>query len=108
MATRNSVGTPRLSKNARGALARYFRRNGYVRWQNPKRLARDGYNAYKKGDELRLTASNEQELHELQQLLVQAGFRPGRPFMAGRQHRIPVYGREQVGRFLRLVEETEP
>ena len=103
MRTRNPVATPPPSKGARWALARYFTRNGYVRWQNPKRLARDGYMGYKKGDEVRLTAQDEQELHDIQELLVRAGFRSGRPFVKGQQYRLPIYGREEVGRFLRLV-----
>jgi len=103
MRSHNSVATPRPSTSASWALARYFRRNGYVRWQNPKRLAREGYLGYKKGDEVRLAAQDEQELHDIQDLLVRAGFRPGRPFVKGQQYRLPIYGREEVGRFLRLV-----
>ncbi len=59
---------------------------------------------YKKGDEVRLTAQNKQELQSMQALLVRAGFHPGRPFMKGCQYRLPIYGREAVRRFLRLVE----
>ena len=32
-------------------LAAWFRRNGYVRRQNPDRLATEGYMEYKKGEE---------------------------------------------------------
>jgi hypothetical protein len=103
MRSRNPVGTPRASPDTSRELARYFRRNGYVRWQNPKRLAREGYMGYKKGDEVRLTAQDEQELQYIHELLVQAGFRPGHPFVKGQQYRLPIYGREEVGRFLRLV-----
>jgi hypothetical protein len=85
-------------------LGRYFRRNGYVRRQNSKRLSREGYLVYKKGDEVRLTAQDEQELLCLEALLRRAGFRPGRAFAKGRQYRLPLYGREAVRRFLRLVE----
>ncbi len=89
------------------ALARFFARNGYVRRQNPRRLAREGYLRYKKGDEVRLTAESQQELARIQQLLRQAGFKPGRPFAKGQQYRQPIYGRGAVERFLRLVAEHE-
>jgi hypothetical protein len=85
-------------------LAAFFDRNGYVRRQNPKRLAREGYRGYKKGDEVRLTAQDEHELRCLEDLLRRAGFRPGRAFVKGRQYRLPIYGRAAVRRFLQLVE----
>ena len=87
-------------------LGRYFRRNGYVRRQNPKRLSREGYLGYKKGDEVRLTAHDQQELLRIKALLRRAGFRPGRPFLKGRQYRLPIYGREAVRRFLKSVESV--
>jgi hypothetical protein len=45
-----------LAKWVVGELLRYFRRSGYVRYQVRERLLREGYNGYKKGDELRLGA----------------------------------------------------
>lgn len=95
---------PTCPADARRALSRYFKRNGYVRHQNPERLAREGYMGYKKGDEVRLTADDERELQRIQELLIQAGFRPGRPFVKGHQYRLPIYGREAVRRFLQLVQ----
>jgi hypothetical protein len=84
-------------------LAHYFNRNGYVRRQDSRRLRRDGYQRYKKGDELRLVAGSLRELADIRDLLQQAGFRPGRPFSKGRQYCQPVYGREAVRRFLDLL-----
>ncbi len=84
-------------------LACFYSRNGCVRRQNRDRLSQEGYVAYKKGDELRLAASNSEELARLRRLLTQAGFRPGRPFAKGRQQIQPVYGREAVRRFLELM-----
>ncbi len=101
--SRSSLGPTDSSSEVIGELGRFFRRNGYVRRQNPKRLKRDGYMGYKKGDEVRLTAHDEQELQTIRELLTRAGFRPGRPFVKGRQFRQPVYGREAVRQFLRLV-----
>ena len=106
MRPRRTVSASRALAEVASELGRYFKRNGYVRRQNPKRLARDGSMGYKKGDEVRLTAQDEQELLHLEALLRRAGFRPGRPFAKGRQHRLPVYGREAVRRFLRLVERA--
>ena len=84
-------------------LREYFERNGYVRTQNTKRLVQEGYRKYKKGDEVRLTARDDQELDRIQTLLLEADFRPGRPFVKGSQYRIPIYGRDAVSRFLYTV-----
>jgi hypothetical protein len=88
-------------------LAGYFRRNGYVRWQNEERVSREGWNAYKKGDEVRFAANSRQELAIIRRLLVQAGFKPGRPFAKGRQFRQPVYGRDDVARFWNLISAAD-
>ncbi|MBI2826151.1 MAG: hypothetical protein HYX69_15840 [Planctomycetia bacterium] len=85
-------------------LAQFFRRNGHVRRQNAKRLKREGQR-YKKGDEIRLTASSLKELSVIRRLLIEAGFKPGRPFRKARQFRQPVYGKQAVEEFLRLVGE---
>jgi len=85
-------------------LAAYFSRNGYVRRQNAGRLSREGYRGYKKGDEVRLTAESPKELARIRALLERAGFRPGKPFVKGRQYRQPVYGREAVRQFLELID----
>ena len=87
-------------------LAAYFRRNGYVRYQSQERLEEEGYMAYKKGDEIRLTASSKVELRAIRRLLKASGFSPGRPFRKSRQWRQPVYGRAAVARFLALVGEA--
>jgi len=86
------------------ALAWYYRRNGYVRRQDTDRIANEGPQQYKKGDEVRLVASTVEELRLVRRLLREAGFKPGRPFRKGRQYRQPVYGRQAVARFLEAVE----
>jgi hypothetical protein len=86
-------------------LARLFRRNGYVRWQNERRLAADGWQVYKKGYEVRLVANSVKELNGIRRLLVAAGCKPGRWFVKGNQYRQPVYGKAAVLRFLELVGE---
>ena len=65
---------------------------------------------YKKGDEVRLVANTPSELSRILQLLRTEGFKPGRPFLKdkqGSQYRVPLYGREQVARFLKKIEETK-
>lgn len=88
-------------------LASFFRRNGFVRRQDPQRLADEGWERYKKGDELRLVAESAKELRLIRRLLREAGFKPGRPFAKGRQYRQPIYGRQAVARFLDLVAAEE-
>jgi len=90
-------------------LAAFFQRNGYVRRHNPVRYAAVGYKKYKKGDEVRLVANDDAERARIPFLLKTAGFKPGRPFRKdkkSRQYRVPIYGRKQVARFLRIVGET--
>lgn len=84
-------------------LREAYLRNGYVRRQNPVRVTEEGSRAYRKGEEVRLTASSAMELRLVRRLLRQTGFTSGRPFVKGRQYRLPVYGRAQVDRFLRLI-----
>ena len=88
-------------------LASFFRRNGFVRRQDPQRLADEGWERYKKGDELRLVAESAKELRLIRRLLREAGFKPGRPLAKGRQYRQPIYGRQAVARFLDLVAAEE-
>lgn len=92
-----------MPPNVGAELAAYFSRNGYVRWQDRTKLSREGYMGYKKGSEVRLTAASRKELAHVRRLLKQAGFAPGRPFVKGRQYRPPIYGYDEVERFLTLV-----
>jgi hypothetical protein len=84
-------------------LAAFFRRNGYVRRQNAKRLRREK-RTYKKGDEVRLVAESWKELQAIRGLLREAGFAPSRPFRKANQWRQPLYGRDDVARFLAYVQ----
>ena len=87
-------------------LAANFHRNGYVRYLDPKQLKREG-TGYHKGDEVRLVANTMNELRIIRRLLREAGFTPGKPFAKSKQWRQPIYGRENVLRFLELI-EVEP
>lgn len=86
-------------------LAACFRRNGYVRRQNAERLEEEGYQVYKKGDEVRLIAETLAELGRIRRWLKSAGFRLSMPFAKARQWCQPVYGRAAVRRFLELIGE---
>jgi hypothetical protein len=101
------MSTKPASEEATERLAELFHRNGYVRRQNARRLRKEGWWGYKKGDEVRLVANSQRELAEVRRLLRAAGFKPGRPFRKANQYRQPLYGREQVARFLALVGQKE-
>jgi len=91
-------------ETAASLLAGFFRRNGFVRRQDPQRVEKEGSGRYKKGEEVRLVAGSTRELRLIRRLLREAGFKAGRPFMKGRQYRQPIYGRQEVARFLELVD----
>lgn len=88
-------------------LAAVFHRNGYVRRQSADRLSAEGYSKYKKGDEVRLIARSMVELESIRHLLMEAGFKPGKPYAQNRQFRQPLYGRREVARFLKMIGEGE-
>ena len=90
-------------------LTALFRRNGCVRRHDATRYARQGYMKYKKGEEIRLVANGDAERVRIQRLLKRAGFKAGRPFRKSAKRAqicIPIYGREQVAGFMKMVEET--
>jgi hypothetical protein len=91
-----------LSAAQLARLREFFQRNGYVRRQNADRVEPGG-REYKKGDEVRLVASSRVELAEIRRLLHGAGFKIGRPFAKAKQFRQPLYGRDQVVRFVALM-----
>lgn len=87
-------------------LVSVYRRNGYVRRQNTERLETEG-RSYKKGEEVRLVADSKEELTQIRCVLRLAGFKPGWPFPKAKQFRQPVYGKDQVTRFLEWIDEHE-
>ncbi len=91
-------------------LTAFFRRNGYVRRHDAARYAAQGCMKYKKGGEIRLVANEDKERVRIQRLLKLAGFKAGRPFRKSAERTqacVPIYGREQVARFLSMLEGTE-
>ncbi len=93
--------------NVAEQLAAWFRRNGYVRPPAEKRLLSPGSGCFRRGFEFRLTASSRTELRLIRDLPQAADFKPGRPFVKGRQFRQPVYGRQALERFLALIGAQE-
>ena len=85
-------------------LAWYFERNGQVRQQDAERFKTEGWQKYKKGNEIRLTAMSEEELAKIRSLLEQTGFKLARPFRKTRYHYVqPIYGKAEVVRFLAFL-----
>ena len=105
MPTRPRRTKPHTPADVASHLAWFFHRNGYVRRYDPLRRKLLGAQSYKKGYEVRLVANSTEELERIGQLLREAGFRPGAPFGHAQQHRLPIYGREAVSRFLEIVGE---
>lgn len=93
--------------SAEEELVRLFKRNGYVRAQDPRRQQKEGSQRYKKGDEVRLVANSWEELKHIEALLSRTGYWPGRPFRKGGQLRLPIYGKDQVRGFLEMVARYE-
>jgi uncharacterized membrane protein affecting hemolysin expression len=97
---RQNPGTNMANKQPAVQLKQFFQRNGYVRMADKKRINELGRQRYKKGYEVRLVATNEDELVEIRRLLEQLGFKPGKPFQKKRQIIQPIYGKEAVEWFL--------
>jgi hypothetical protein len=84
-------------------LAKWFDAHGWVQ-SPPKKMAgrKKKTSQSKRGYEVRLTATP-REAPGLVRLLKRAGFDPGKPYPKGNRLRVPLYGKEQVARFLALT-----
>jgi len=76
-------------------------RGAYARFPNPIRRKKDGQ-AYKKGYEIRLPIRSGKDMREAKIALRKLGFSFGKPFKKHSHYILPIFGREQVGRFLEL------
>jgi hypothetical protein len=95
------------STGLRAAQLRLGRLPGYVRQPDlARRNGEDGH-TYKKGWEVRFTARNEQEIAEIREVVIAAGFVPARPFFKGHQLIQPVYGIAAVQAYLAAKEAAE-
>ena len=77
-----------------------YRQSGYVRRFSPKRRKRVGSFLYKKGFEVRLVLTSEEELREARRLLEAVGLRPGKPFRKHSRFVQPVYGKIALDWFI--------
>src|SRR5947199_9232653 len=89
---------PAMTTDSKEALRRRFLKNGCFRTPNPKRRKNEK-GAYKKGFEIRLVATDEDDLAHLRRLLIDAGFKPGKSYPKHAQMIQPVYGADAVARF---------
>lgn len=78
-----------------------FEQSGYVRRFDPERRKRVGSSLYKKGFEVRLVLTSEEELREARRLLEVVGLRPGKPFRKNSRFVQPIYGRSALDWFLK-------
>lgn len=88
------------STGLRAAQLRLGRLPGYVRQPDLARRGGEDGHTYKKGWEVRFTARTEQEIAEIRELVIAAGFAPARPFFKGHQLIQPVYGIAAVQAYL--------
>ncbi|MFC8450788.1 hypothetical protein [Kitasatospora sp. NPDC057223] len=91
----------------RAALLRLGRLPGYVRRPDLARRTGEQGHTYKKGWEVRFTARTEEEIAEIRDLVVAAGFAPARPFFKGHQLIQPVYGMAVVQAYLAARQSAE-
>lgn len=102
------MGAAVSRSQAERALARHFlEHSGYVRSQSRDRrtaLGSSWFRTYKKGWEVRLPVEDEAEAEQLGTWLAAAGYSPGKTWLKGAQLIVPLYGREQVERFLAMVD----
>ncbi|GAA2241583.1 hypothetical protein GCM10010430_23900 [Kitasatospora cystarginea] len=95
------------SAGLRAAQLRLGRLPGYVRQPDLARRNGEDGRTYKKGWEVRFTARTEEEIAEIRDLVVAAGFAPARPFFKGHQLIQPVYGIAAVQAYLAAREAVE-
>ncbi|KJK58156.1 hypothetical protein [Saccharothrix sp. ST-888] len=95
------------STGLRAAQLRLGRLPGYVRQPDLARRNGEEGRTYKKGWEVRFTARTEEEIAEIRDLVVAAGFAPARPFFKGHQLIQPVYGIAAVQAYLAAREAIE-
>lgn len=88
-------------------LAAMFAQNGCLRAPDPKRRKTEG-GKYHAGYEVRLVAADKQELKELRAMLASVNLKPGREFKKGKRVVLPIYGKEQVMQFTKLIKPYLP
>ena len=83
-------------------MARWFDEHGWTQTPPNPKLRKTLKATNRHGYEIRLSARPD-ELAGLQRLLRRTGFKPGKHFPKGRRLVVPLYGKEQVQRFLKRI-----
>ncbi|MCX7721643.1 MAG: hypothetical protein N2379_01100 [Verrucomicrobiae bacterium] len=103
-----------MTKSATGStaqigrkLAEMFAKNGCLRAPDLKRRKSEG-GEYHAGYEIRLVADDKQALKELRSMLASVNLKPGREFKKGKRLVVPVYGKDQVLEFTKLIRPYLP
>jgi hypothetical protein len=89
-----------MSATTPANLADYLRANSYARVPNASRRE-EGYEAYKKGYELRIVVKSQMDLKKVKSLLRDVGITPGKAFRKAQQWVLPVYGKDAVSTLLK-------
>ncbi|MBI4811487.1 MAG: hypothetical protein HY800_08650 [Ignavibacteriales bacterium] len=89
-------------KSIRTRLKEYFKRNGCMRKPNNQRRLSEGQD-YKKGYEVRIGLNNLEEVREIRSLLERKKFKPGKTYHNGNKIIQPIYGKDSVKRFRKLI-----
>ncbi len=88
-------------------LAEMFAKNGCIRAPDPQRRKAEA-GEYHAGYEIRLVADDKQALKELRSMLASIKLKPGREFKKGKRLVVPIYGKEQVTQFTKLIKPYLP
>ncbi len=87
---------------ARQILLAAYETNGHIRYPITAR-AGEPNQSYRKGWEARLGAVDAKTAARIVQAFKRCGYTPGKPYQHGAKLRVPLYGFEQVTRFVELV-----
>ncbi len=87
---------------ARQVLLAAYQGNGHIRHPIAARTD-DATQSYRKGWEARIGVADDKTATRIVQALKRCGYAPGKPYKHGTKMRVPLYGFEQVSRFVELV-----
>ena len=88
--------------SARQILLDAYQANGHVRYPLKTRVE-EANQSYRKGWEARIGAADDKSATRIVQAFKRCGYTPGKPYKHGAKVRVPLYGFEQVSRFVELV-----
>jgi hypothetical protein len=91
-----------ISKSSVQFLRAAYEQGGFVRvkMDTRRKMVRSGW-------EVRLPSNDEASPRDLVAALRKLDIKPGEPYVKGNRKVVPIYGKEQVERFLKLVRPRE-